>query len=150
MNNFLLTKISYDLTYTIKDVLNEICNNIIVWINTVPELEHDYELKTFKDKFYKFMYQSYHKQVINNFKPYDEELYLYFSMKFSHDIIDLFIQSKEITRSYNLSLFHHNKDTSLPLHDFLFNHLLLEDPYNNDENEINSDEENNISYTIDE
>ena len=36
------------------------------------------------------------------------------------------------------------------LHDFLFNHLLVEDPYYDSDNENESDEENNINYNIDE
>ena len=41
------------------------------------------------------------------------------------------------------------EDERLDLEQFLFDHLLIEDPYNN-YNESDSDEENNISSSIDE
>lgn len=148
-NNFLLTRAPYDSTYTIKDVLNEICKDIFYWVDRTPELDHDYEEETFLKKFYKFIYQTYYKGLKEDFIPYDEELYLYFTMKFSQDIIDFFMKYKEITRSYNLQLFHKKDDISLDLEQFLFSHLLIEEPYNND-CESGSDEENNISSIIDE
>ena len=150
MNKFLLTRITYEQNYTIKDMLNEMCKDIIIWINNTSNLDHDYDIDTFKNKFYQFMYNTYHIHQNINSNPYDEELYLYFSMKFTQDIVDLFIRWKDLTTSYNLSLLHHYKDTSLPLLDFIFNHVLLEDPYNDDENEIESEEENYINYNIDE
>lgn len=148
MNKFLQTRIPYDTTYTIKDVLNECCNDIFIWINQTPEVEHDYEKKTVKNLFYKFMYKKYHKKQIYNFKPYDQGMYEYFSLKFSQDIINLFIGFKEITKRYNLYLFHTRYDISLDLEQFLFNILLIEDPYYDDCDEIY--EENNISSIIDE
>ena len=77
------------------------------------------------------------------FIPYDEDLYEYFSLKFSQDIIDIFVKLKDITRRYNLDLFHESQDISLDLENFLFDHLLVEDPYY-------EDEENNLENTIDE
>ena len=61
----------------------------------------------------------------------------------------LFLGFKETTRRYNLDLFHKQNDMSLYLEDFLFNTLLVEDPYY-DENDMDTDEENNIRSTIDE
>ena len=143
MDRFLQTRITYEPTYTIKDVLNELCKDIFFWIHETPELECEYEESTFKRKFYLFVYQTYNNQKKEDFIPYDEELYEYFSLKFSQDIIDLFMGFKELTRSYNLSLFH-KKDVSLDLQEFLFDHLLIEDPYVDSD-----DEENNIDSSID-
>ena len=111
----------------------------------IRALEFDYEKETFKDKFYQFIYQTYLSQEKDNFEPYDEEMYEYFTLKFSEDIINLFQGFKEITKRYNLDLFHKGDDISLYLEDFLFNHLLVEDPYYDTE-----EEEKYISSSIDE
>jgi len=160
-NKWLQTRIKYESDYTIKDVLNELCKDIFFWIDATPEVEYDYIESTFAHKFYKFIYRKYmkrKKEVFKHndketfkhndketFKPYDEELYEYFSLKFSQDIIDLFMRFREITRCYNLSLFHQYNDNSLDLEQFLFNHILVEDPYNDETDEIN-----NIDNGIDE
>ena len=47
---------------------------------------------------------------------------------------------------YNLHLFHNCKDISLDLEQFLFTHLLIEDPYFDYDDE--NDYENNIDNTI--
>ena len=147
-DRWITTRIQYDDSYYIKDVLNECVKDIICLVNSNTELEFDYEKQTFKDKFYQFIYQTYLSRDRDDFTPYDEDMYEYFTLKFSEDIIDLFLGFKETTRRYNLDLFHKQKDISLYLEDFLFNTLLVEDPYYDTDDEIN--EENNISSTIDE
>jgi len=148
MNRWLQTRISYESNYYIKDVLNECVKDIICLVNSNTELEFDYEEETFKDKFYQFIYQTYLSRDRDDFTPYDEDMYEYFTLKFSEDIITLFLGFKEVTRRYDLDLFHKQYDISLYLEDFLFNTLLVEDPYYDTDEEIN--EENNISSTIDE
>ena len=139
MNTWLLTHIPYDKEYYIKDVLNELLDEITYFVESTPELECDYEESTFKYKFYQFAYQK------EEFVPYDEELYEYFSLKFSQDIINIFLRFKEITKRYNVDIFHGKQDISLDLEDFLFDHLLVEDPYYDE-----LDEENNLENIIDE
>ena len=142
---WLQTRITFTDNYTIKDVLNEMCKDIFYWIHITPEIECDYEESTFRRKFYKFIYQTYNNQQKEDFVPYDEEMYLYFTMKFSQDIIDMFFKFRETTRGYNLHLCHNSKDISLDLEQFLFTHLLIEDPYfDYDDDNI----ENNIDNTI--
>ena len=147
-DKWITTKVKYDNSYYIKDVLNECVKDIICLVNSNTELEFDYEKQTFKDKFYQFIYQTYLNRDLEDFEPYDEDMYEYFTLKFSEDIITLFLGFKEVTRRYDLDLFHKQKDISLYLEDFLFNTLLVEDPYYDTDDEIN--EENNISSTIDE
>ena len=69
-----------------------------------------------------------------------------FKHKFSQDIIDKFFKFRETTRGYNIHLFHNCKDISLDLEQFLFTHLLIEDPYFDYDDE--NDYENNIDNTI--
>ena len=144
MNTWLVTHIPYDKDYYIKDVLNELIDEITYFVELTPELECDYEESTFKFKFYQFAYRS-HINKKEEFVPYDEELYEYFSLKFSQDIINIFLRFKEITKRYNVDIFHGKRDISLDLEDFLFDHLLVEDPYYDE-----LDPENNIENIIDE
>ena len=144
MNTWLLTHIPYDKDYYIKDVLNELVDEITYFVESTPELECDYEEFTLKSKFYQFAYQSFVNKK-EEFVPYDEELYEYFSLKFSQDIIHIFLRFKEITQRYNVDIFHSKQDISLDLEDFLFDHLLVEDPYYDE-----LDSENNIENIIDE
>jgi hypothetical protein len=144
MNTWLVTHIPYDKDYYIKDVLNELLDEINYFVESTPELECDYEESTFKFKFYQFAYRS-HINKKEEFVPYDEELYEYFSLKFSQDIINIFLRFKEITKRYNVDIFHGKRDISLDLEDFLFDHLLVEDPYYDE-----LDPENNIENIIDE
>ena len=144
MNTWLVTHIPYDKEYYIKDVLNELLDEINYFVESTPELECDYEESTFKFKFYQFAYRS-HINKKEEFVPYDEELYEYFSLKFSQDIINIFLRFKEIVKRYNVDIFHGKQDISLDLEDFLFDHLLVEDPYYDE-----LDPENNIENIIDE
>jgi hypothetical protein len=144
MNTWLVNPIPYDKEYYIKDVLHELLDEINYFVESTPELECEYEESTFKSKFYQFVYRSYINEK-EDFVPYDEELYEYFSLKFSQNIIDIFLRFKEITKRYNIDIFHRKQNISLDLEDFLFDHLLVEDPYYDE-----VDEENNIENIIDE
>jgi len=140
------TRIQYDESYYIKDVLNECVKDIICFVNSNTELELDYEEDIFKSRFHRFIYRTYVCQRKNDAEVYDEDMYEYFSLKFSEDIINIFLGFKETTRRYNLDLFHKKGTTSIELERFLFNTLLVEDPYYDSDTE----EENNIGSTIDE
>lgn len=149
-DRWLIQTVVYDNSYHIKDVLNLFIKEINLWVNRNPEIEHDYEKETFQDKFYKMIFNEYYNDTNKYIEPYDTEIYEYFSLKFSQDITDLYLYFKELTKVYNLDLFHNKRSNSINLHDFLFNHLLVEDPYYDSDNESESEEENNINYNIDE
>ena len=93
------------------------------------------------------LYVTYYLDEPEDFKPYDCEMYDYFTMKFSDDIIDIYLDCKELVKQYNIDLFS-KTDNSIYLQEFLFNTLLVEEPYNDGGEEL-SDEEN-IDYNIDE
>ena len=149
-DRWLIQTVVYDNSYHIKDVLNLFIKEINIWINRNSEIEHDYEKETFQKKFYEMIFNEYYNDTNNTMEPYDSEMYEYFSLKFSQDISDLYLYFKDLAKVYNLDLFHNKGCNSLVLHDFLFNHLLIEDPYYDSDNESESDEENNINYNIDE
>ena len=76
-------------------------------------------------------------------------MYEYFTMKFSDDIIDIYFDCKELVKQYNIDLFS-KTDNSIYLQEFLFNTLLVEEPYNDNTNIDELSDEENIDYNIDE
>ena len=146
-NEWLFTKIDYENNYYIKDVLNEMINHIINFVNRYDEIKFSYDLDTVKDKFYHYIYNIYYLNKKSNFDDSDD-MYEYLSLKFSEDIIDLFLRFKEISKLNNLSLFHQRDDCSLYIQDFLFSISVVEDPYY--DTEESTDEENNLDIHIDE
>ena len=51
-DRWISTRVQYDESYYIKDVLNECVKDIIYLVNSNTELEFDYEEETFKKKFF--------------------------------------------------------------------------------------------------
>ena len=149
-NQWMFQPILYETNYYMKDVLNEMFDHIVNLVNRYDILQFDYEINTMKPKFYTFIYEEYylHKQSI--FKPYDEEMYEYFTLKFSEDIVDLFLQYRDISKHYSLQLFNSQVDTSTAIQEFLFDTLLVADPYVDTESESEHELEENIHYIIDE
>ena len=139
--------VEYDEYYLTKDILNLMVDKIHQYVFSNSALEFDYDESTFKEKFYKLLYVTYYLDEPQGFKPYDDEMYEYFTMKFSDDIIDIYFDCKELVKQYNIDLFS-KTDNSIYLQEFLFHTLLVEDPYNDGSDEL-SDEEN-IDYNIDE
>jgi hypothetical protein len=139
--------VAYDEQYVTKDILNLMVDKIHHYVFHTPELEFDYEESSFKEFFYKMMYITYYLDKPEGFLPYNDEMYEYFTMKFSDDIIDIYFDCKELVKQYNIDLFC-KIDKSIYLLEFLFNTLLVEDPYNDECGGL-SDEEN-LDYTIDE
>ena len=87
---FLDQRISNHDEATFKDMFNDLFFIVIHWINRRNELVIVNEKKIFQKNFYGFLCN---QNEINN---YDE----YFDMKYSDEIIDLFLDMKEITKSY--------------------------------------------------
>ena len=146
-NEWLFTKIDYENDYYIKDLLNEMITHIINFVCRYDEIKFCYDLDTVKDKFYHCIYDIYYLKNQSNFDDSDD-MYEYFSLKFSEDIVDLFLEFKEISKRNNLSLFHQRNDCSLYIQDFLFTILSVEDPYY--DTDESTDEENNLDIHIDE
>ena len=146
-NEWLFTRIDYENKYYIKDVLNEMINHIINFVNRYDEIKFCYDLDTVKDKFYHCIYDTYYLKNQCNFDDSDD-MYEYFSLKFSEDIVDIFLEFKEISKRNNLSLFYQRNDCSLYIQDFLFTILSVEEPYY--DTDESTDEENNLDIHIDE
>ena len=145
-SQWVMKTIPYDNSYHVKDVLNEMFDHIINFVNRYDELQFDYDKETMKHKFYLFLYDTYYLKKQTTFTPYCDEMYEYFGLKFSEDCIDLFFTFKEITRQYAIYLLQDPTDTSLSIQEFLFDMLLVEDPYY--DSEESDDTEENIDYII--
>ena len=128
---FLDQRISNHDEATFKDMFNDLFFIVIHWINRRNELVIVNEKKIFQKNFYGFLCN---QNEINN---YDE----YFDMKYSDEIIDLFLDMKEITKSYGSLLFYEKNRTSYDLQVFLFNNITLtEDNDYGEEMEYENDE----------
>ena len=127
-----------------KDILYELYQDIDIFITNTHGIEFDYASETLHQKFVLFIYNVYVTQQKDIFKPYDEEMYEYFSMKFASDIVNMFMKWKHLSTVYGIQLFHGRDDTSIDIEYFLFDHILVEEPYNDD------NEEKNIEDIIDE
>lgn len=148
-NQWMFQPVLYETNYYMKDVLNEMFDHIINLVNRYDILQFDYAVNTMKMKFYTFMYEEYYLHNLSEFKPYDDEMYEYFTLKFSEDILNVFSEYKEINKHYSLQIFN-SKDTSIGLQEFLFDTLLVADPYVDTDSESEHEMEQNIHYSIDE
>lgn len=145
---WILEPVKYDETYLVKDVLNLMFDLVIDFVSSTNGLELDYGLNSFRKKFHTFIYNDYYLQTIDTYTPYDDELHQYFTSKYSDEIHQLYEDCKDLSSRYNLGLFHKHGDTYNSLENFLFDTLLIEDPYYDEED--TSSEQENLDYTIDE
>ena len=131
----LLKKISKYGDNTYLDLLNHLYQNLVDWILQRPEIIPIVDVNEFKLNFFHFLLNNNNNNNNNN----NDE---YFSLKYSEDIVDLFIQMKNICTSYNTSLLENKNYTSDDLSHFIFNHsLICETSF---ENEIEEEENENI------
>jgi|TARA_B110000914_G_C15233812_1_gene340908 hypothetical protein len=124
---------------TNKMILDQILSKIIQYIIKNNELFFKYELDLFRINFYIFAYT----QKVEDYE-YSEN-YEYFNMKYSDDIVDLFLEIKEFTKANGSTLFH-NKQTSNNLLDFLYNNMVV---YNEKLEENDEDYDENDNFYMD-
>ena len=119
---------------TNKQLLDQILSKIIQWFTQQNELFFKYEFDVFRINFYIFAYT----QKVEDYE-YSED-YEYFNMKYSDDIVNLFLEIKDHTKAYGSTLFH-NKETSNNLLDFIYNNVSVYNE-NLEENDIDEDIDN--------
>ena len=102
-----------------KDVLDTLFLLLINFIKEHDELYLEEDLETFKVLFYQFMFT---KNVGN----VDEKKEL-FVLKYSNEIIDLFLKLKEISNSYCSNLFNKKGFTSNHLLEFLTQNIYIQE-----------------------
>ena len=126
--SWLYKKINPRDNITYKDVLDNLFDRILHWIKSKDRFEITIDIELLKINFYLFIYS-------NNTNNIDNE---YYSLQYSDDIVDLFLELKEITYSYGSLLLHEKERTSNDLFNFLFTYI--------NENSDSSDEEDNLYH----
>jgi len=133
------------------DFLKDLFEYLYDYINNINNINNmELLLTTDKDSFFKyflkFIYNEYflhknmdyivlnEKNIIDKTEYYEnlEELFEYFNLKYSEDILNIFIYFKKMSNIYNVSLFNSKNDTSYPFIEFIF--------YNYDINETEIEE----------
>ena len=114
---------------TNKEIFNSLFIVLLKWLKT-KELEIITDITTCKYDFYLF---------ICNAKPHSLNVQRmqddFFDMKYSEDVVDLFINMQEITKSH-CSLFLHEKErTSDSLLEFIFSHFKMVENQDNDDDD---------------
>ena len=124
---WLRTNLRYSKS-TNKELLDNLYTYIIKWINNQEEIH--YIGDNDKDEFINYIFEHYIKPIHPIQIDYDE-MYEYYDMKYNSEIIDLFLELKNITRSYNSLLFHDSD--SYYLKNYIYTVCTLDDPYNDSE-----------------
>ena len=134
----------------------------IIWINNNNEMINkffdklllfigsnnaDFKLNTDNETLFKnFSIFLYNNIILNNYNSdiIFNKNYEYFDLKYCSDIVDLFIDFKEISYGFTNSIFNKNK-TSLDLIEFIYKNIeLFEDLENN--SDIEEDEYADAEY----
>jgi hypothetical protein len=107
-------------------------NNLVIWLNNNPEIILDIDDEELKINFYIFIFKNVNSLY---YKECDE----YFDLKYSEDIVELFLRFKNITDGYGIKIFE-NK-TSDDLLEFIENKITIDydEEEKNDEIEIVND-----------
>ena len=142
LNKWLNIKNKYT-NIQIKDIINILFDYLYHYITKTKELNLLSDIDTFYNKFTEFIYNKYVNPVkkynilknTNNEDYFNSEEYLldYFECKYSEDIVNIFLDFKNITYNYNFNLFHNKNDTSDSLLEFLFYNCHPIDPYIDEE-----------------
>ena len=114
---------------------NEMINKLFDKLaNFIDNNNEDFKLNTDNETLLKnfsiFLYDNF---ILNNYKSdiIINKNYEYFDLKYCSDIVDLFIDFKEISYGFTNNIFHKNK-TSLDLIEFIYKNIeLFEDFENN-------------------
>lgn len=135
LSKWLYQKVNKWDNITNKNISDELFTKMVRWINNQDDLVITIDIDKFRIFFYLYL---------NNYRNneyYDD--YEYFNLKYSDEIIDLFLFFKEVTKSHGSLLLHDKNNNSNDLLDFIHKHceILEEEEENNDEL---YDEEKNI------
>ena len=122
------------------DMINYFFDNLC---NFIDKNDDDFKLNTDEETLFNnlcvFLYENYILNEYNSKIIYDKN-FEYFDLKYCSDIVDLFIEFKEISYGFTNDIFNKNK-TSNDLLEFIYKNIELLEDYVND---YNSDEDENI------
>jgi hypothetical protein len=117
------------------DLLNDMFENIITWVENEPELEWFYTTNYSRIDFYITMYRNTIDLNRNNLS---ESMIEYISLQYSQDMVDLFLECKEKSMNYGSRLLQNN-ETADNFLQFIINNLYF----------INDDSDNEDTMLID-
>ena len=122
------------------DMINYFFDNLC---NFIHKNEEDFKLNTDEETLFNnlcvFLYENYILNEYNSKIIYDRN-FEYFDLKYCSDIVDLFIEFKEISYGFTNDIFDKNK-TSNDLLEFIYKNIELLEDY---ENDYNSDEDEKV------
>ena len=111
--------------------------------NFIDKNNDDFKLNTDEETLFNnlcvFLYENYILNEYNSKIIYDKN-FEYFDLKYCSDIVDLFIEFKEISYGFTNDIFNENKNSN-DLLEFIYKNIELLEDY---ENEYNSGEDENI------
>lgn len=141
-NQWLNTKIKYEFSLKIEDLLNDMCENILNWLYNLEEYTIITDEDSFKGQFKNMIYEKYlynSKSEINDTESYD---YNYFELKYLEEINSLYLESTRILDHYSLNFFK-NKDF-MDLFYFIYQNIQYLDISEETEEEL----EDYLNYNI--
>jgi len=122
------------------DMINYFFDNLC---NFIQKNDDDFKLNTDEETLFNnlcvFLYENYILNEYNSKIIYDKN-FEYFDLKYCSDIVDLFIEFKEISYGFTNDIFKNNKNSN-DLLEFIYKNIELLEDY---ENDYNSDEDEKI------
>ena len=119
------------------DMINYFFDNLC---NFIQKNDDDFKLNTDEETLFNnlcvFLYENYILNEYNSKIIYDKN-FEYFDLKYCSDIVDLFIEFKEISYGFTNDIFNKNKNSN-DLLEFIYKNIELLEDY---ENDYNSDED---------
>tara|TARA_Y100000022_G_scaffold77767_1_gene67083 strand:+ start:239 stop:658 length:420 start_codon:yes stop_codon:yes gene_type:complete len=119
------------------DMINYFFDNLC---NFIHKNDDDFKLNTDEETLFNnlcvFLYENYILNEYNSKIIYDKN-FEYFDLKYCSDIVDLFIEFKEISYGFTNDIFNKNKNSN-DLLEFIYKNIELLEDY---ENDYNSDED---------
>ena len=101
-----------------KEILDHMFGIMYQFINSCEDLDIILTKELFRINFYLFIFQNNYPTPIMNYEDSD-----YISTKYSSDIVDLFIDFRDMSNAYGVSLF--QNDTSDRLSEFIISNCNL-------------------------
>ena len=122
------------------DMINYFFDNLC---NFIHKNDEDFKLNTDEETLFNnlcvFLYENYILNEYNSKIIYDKN-FEYFDLKYCSDIVDLFIEFKEISYGFTNDILKNNKNSN-DLLEFIYKNIELLEDY---ENEYNSGEDETI------
>ena len=131
-------KISKYSEDTYKDLFDHLYEDLLDWIICNPEIIPIVDIEDFRIYFYLFLLNQNH----NYLNEYNE----YFVLKYSDNIVDLFLSFKDICSSYGTIFLHEKGRSANDLLEFISKFSIINEDY---ENELMEEYgENSLDYEI--